>query len=73
MPALRSLLYAAIFYPGTLLWVLTAMGASVIGQKPTLKVVLSWANFHNWLAWHILGIRLQVEGEVPAAVASAAV
>jgi 1-acyl-sn-glycerol-3-phosphate acyltransferase len=66
MPALRSLLYAAMFYPGTVLCVLTAMGASVIGQKPTLRVVLSWANFHNWLARHILGIRLQVEGKVPA-------
>ena len=43
MPALRSLLYAAIFYPGTVLWVLTGLVATLIGRKPTLKVVLSWA------------------------------
>jgi len=65
MAALRSLLYAAIFYPVTVLWVLAGLVASLIGPKPTLRVVLSWVDVHNWLTRNILDIRLRVEGEVP--------
>ncbi|MFL6736079.1 MAG: lysophospholipid acyltransferase family protein [Sphingomonas sp.] len=66
MPALRSLLYAAIFYPATVLWVLTGLAATLIGRKPPLSIVLGWADFHNWLARQVLGIGLRVDGEVPA-------
>jgi len=65
MAALRSLLYAAIFYPATVLWVLAGLVATLFGRKPTLAVVLSWADLHHWLARHVLGIRLHVEGEIP--------
>lgn len=66
MVVLRSLLYAAIFYPATVLWVLTGMIAILIGQRPTLAVVLSWVEMHHWLIRRILGIHLRVEGEFPA-------
>jgi 1-acyl-sn-glycerol-3-phosphate acyltransferase len=65
MAALRSLLYAAIFYPATVLWVLAGLVATLFGRKPTLAVVLCWADLHHWLARHVLGIRLHVEGEIP--------
>ena len=65
MAVLRSLLYAAIFYPATLLWVLAGIVASLIGRKPTLAVVLSWVDLHHWLACNVLGIRVNIEGEVP--------
>jgi 1-acyl-sn-glycerol-3-phosphate acyltransferase len=65
MTLLRSLLYAAIFYPATFLWVLTGLAASVAGRKPTLAVVLSWVDAHHWLAKHLLGIRVRVEGAIP--------
>jgi 1-acyl-sn-glycerol-3-phosphate acyltransferase len=65
MTALRSLLYAALFYPMTLLWVLAGLVASLFGKRPTLAVVRSWADVHHWLALHILGIRTQVEGAIP--------
>ena len=65
MAVLRSLLYAAIFYPATLLWVLAGIVASLIGRKPTLAVVLSWVDLHHWLARNVLGIRVNIEGEVP--------
>jgi 1-acyl-sn-glycerol-3-phosphate acyltransferase len=65
MSALRSLLYAAIFYPATVLWVLAGLVAALIGQGPALAVVLSWAGLHSWLTRNVLGIRLRVEGEVP--------
>jgi 1-acyl-sn-glycerol-3-phosphate acyltransferase len=65
MAALRSLLYAAVFYPATVLWILLGLPASLFGRRPTLAIVLSWVDFHHWLARHILGIRLKVEGEIP--------
>ena len=33
MALLRSLLYAAIFYPATLLWVLAGIVASLFGRR----------------------------------------
>jgi len=65
MATLRSLLYAAIFYPATLLWVLVGLPASIFGRRPTLAVVLSWVELHHWLAQHVLGIRSRIEGEIP--------
>ncbi|HYX45552.1 MAG TPA: lysophospholipid acyltransferase family protein [Sphingomicrobium sp.] len=65
MAALRSLLYAAIFYPATALWVLVGVPASLLGRGPTLAIVLSWVDFHHWLARYILGIRVRIEGEIP--------
>lgn len=65
---LRSLLYAAIFYPATVLWVLAGLVATLIGQRPTLAVVLSWVDLHHWLAKNILSIGLKVEGQIPPGV-----
>jgi len=65
MTLLRSLLYAAIFYPMTLLWVLAGITASLFGLRPTLVVVLSWTDVHHWLARRVLGIRTHIEGEIP--------
>jgi 1-acyl-sn-glycerol-3-phosphate acyltransferase len=65
MAIVRSALYAAIFYPVTILWVLAGIAASLFGRRPTLAVVLSWVDVHHWLARRILGIRVRVEGEIP--------
>ena len=65
MTALRSLLYAAIFYPATVAWVLVGIVATLLGRRPTLAVVLSWVDLHHWLVTHVLGIRIRVEGQVP--------
>ena len=65
MAMLRSLLYAAVFYPATLLWVVVGVPVSLLGRKPALAIVLSWVDFHHWLARHVLGIRVRVEGEIP--------
>jgi 1-acyl-sn-glycerol-3-phosphate acyltransferase len=66
MAVLRSLLYAAIFYPATVLWVLAGVPATLLGRTATLAVVLSWVRLQNWLTRHILGIRVRVEGRIPA-------
>jgi len=65
MSAIRSLLYAAIFYPATVLWVLAGMIATLFGRRATLAIVLSWVDFHHWLTEHVLGIELRVEGAIP--------
>jgi 1-acyl-sn-glycerol-3-phosphate acyltransferase len=65
MAALRSLLYAAIFYPATVLWVLTGIASLLVGRRATLAVVLSWVDFHHWLCEHVLGIRNRIEGVIP--------
>jgi 1-acyl-sn-glycerol-3-phosphate acyltransferase len=63
---LRSLLYAAIFYPATVVWVLVGVPASLFGRRATLAVVLSWAELHHWLVEHVLGIHIRVDGQIPA-------
>jgi len=65
MVVARSLLYAAIFYPATVLWVLIGGFAALFGRRPTLAVVSSWVGFHHWLARYVLRIRTRVEGAIP--------
>jgi 1-acyl-sn-glycerol-3-phosphate acyltransferase len=62
---LRSLLYGAIFYPATVLWVLVGIPVSLFGRRATLAVVLNWSDVHHWLCRHVLGIRVRVEGAIP--------
>ncbi len=66
MAAIRSLVYAAIFYPATTLWVIGGVVVSMLGRRPTLAVVLSWVQMHHWLCENVLGIRTRVEGEIPS-------
>ena len=62
---LRSLLYAAIFYPVTIILCVVGTIASLFGRKPTLAIVLAWVDFHHKLARGVLGIRVRVEGTIP--------
>ena len=65
MQLLRSLVYAVIFYPATILFVLAGAVATAFGNDPTRSLVRSWADFHHLLARTILGIRTEVEGAIP--------
>jgi len=65
MVVIRSLLYAALFYAGTTLWVLTGVAASLFGRRPTLAVVLSWVELNHWLTTNVLKIRTRVDGVIP--------
>lgn len=65
MTVLRSLVYAALFYTGTTLWVLAGVVASLFGRRPTLAVVLSWVELNHWLTTNVLRIRTQVDGVIP--------
>jgi 1-acyl-sn-glycerol-3-phosphate acyltransferase len=61
----RSLLFALIFYPGTLLFVLVIIAATPFGDRPVRRLVHRWALFHYWLVRRVLGIRFQWDGEIP--------
>jgi len=65
MALARSLLFAAIFYPATVIWVLAGIVASLFGRRPTLAVVLSWVNLHHVLTEHVLGIQTRLDGVLP--------
>ena len=66
MTVLSSLLYASIFYPLTVPWVLAGIVSLLFGHRATTAVVLSWVEFHHWLTRHLLGIVLQRDGDIPA-------
>lgn len=66
MSFLRSLIYAAIFYPLTVIWCVAGVIASLFGRRATLAVVLSWVEIHHRLARGVLGITVRIEGSIPA-------
>lgn len=65
MTLIRSLLFNLIFYPGTLLYVLSGLAVSPLGEAPMRAVVHGWSNFHYWLTRHLIGIDERVEGPIP--------
>jgi 1-acyl-sn-glycerol-3-phosphate acyltransferase len=65
MDLLRSLLFVLLFYPGTLLYVLTVIIVSPIGDAPVQAVVHAWSQFHHWLVRNVLRIRIVWDGAIP--------
>jgi 1-acyl-sn-glycerol-3-phosphate acyltransferase len=65
MNAVRSLLFALLFYPGTLLYVLSVILLSPFGEKPVSVVVHGWSSFHHWLVRNILRIRMEWDRAIP--------
>jgi 1-acyl-sn-glycerol-3-phosphate acyltransferase len=62
---LRSTLFALIFYPGTLLFVLAILISVPLGTRAVQSCVHAWARFHHWLVRNILGIRFAWDGAIP--------
>lgn len=65
MALVRSLLFALVFYSGTVLAVLIAVPVALAGRRPIRAWANGWARFHRLCARFILGVRTRVEGEVP--------
>jgi len=63
--ALRSALFALIFYPATLFYVLTILAAVPFGTRAVQNRVHAWAKFHYWLVRKILAIRFEWDGVIP--------
>jgi 1-acyl-sn-glycerol-3-phosphate acyltransferase len=62
---LRSILYALIFYPATVVFVFAGIAVTVFGRKATRKLVRSWCSFSAALAKTVLDIRSDVHGQIP--------
>ena len=65
MAALRSFLFAAMFYPGTLIYVLMILGAIPFGARAVQNRIHAWAKFHYWLVRKILRIAFAWDGVIP--------
>jgi 1-acyl-sn-glycerol-3-phosphate acyltransferase len=62
---LRSTLFALIFYPGTLMFVLAILVCVPLGPRAVQSCVHGWARFHYWLVRNVLGIRFAWDGAIP--------
>ncbi len=65
MTLIRSALFALLFYPGTLVYVLSVFAVSPLGTGPVRKVVHGWSHFHHMLVRYVLGIRFEWDGNIP--------
>ena len=65
MAALRSLLFALVFYGGTVPAVLLSFPISLFGTRALRRWAHVWVSFHRWCAHYLLGIRTRVEGSLP--------
>ena len=65
MAMLRSALFALLFFPGTLLFVLAILAAVPLGEGAVRRLVRGWALFHHALVRRILGIRFDWQGAIP--------
>ena len=66
MNLVRSVLFAAFFYSGSVLAVLIAFPAAAMGSRVLDRVTLGWALYHRWCALLFLGIRSRIEGAIPS-------
>ncbi|MEA3053864.1 MAG: 1-acyl-sn-glycerol-3-phosphate acyltransferase [Sphingomonadales bacterium] len=66
MNLVRSLLYALVFYPGSVLYVLAGIAVIPLGRSSVRRVADGWAGFNRACARYLLGIASRVEGEVPS-------
>jgi 1-acyl-sn-glycerol-3-phosphate acyltransferase len=65
MALVRSLLYAAIFYPATLLLCVVGLVGGLVDRRIVMGAVLAWVEMNHWAARRLLGIVTRVEGEIP--------
>lgn len=61
----RSLAFYAVFYAGTVLYILLALLARAFGVEPMRRMADAWSGYHRFCARHFLGIRVRVVGELP--------
>jgi 1-acyl-sn-glycerol-3-phosphate acyltransferase len=63
---LRSALFAALFYPGTFVFVLGCFVGAALSEQALRSVVLGWTRFHHRLCRGLLGIDSRWIGRIPA-------
>lgn len=64
MSFLRAGIYALIFYPATLVFIIFCLIASLFGTDQMREMVHRWTDFHHGLV-RLLGTRVVVNGQIP--------
>lgn len=62
MTALRNLLFAIVFYSGSVPIVLTSPISALFGWRAMVAHTHFWTRWHGWTTRHILGIGQRIEG-----------
>jgi 1-acyl-sn-glycerol-3-phosphate acyltransferase len=65
MYLVRSLLFAIIFYIGSVPYVLTALIGTYVSRRLLQSAVHGWSRYHLFCARWLLGIRLKLDGVLP--------
>jgi 1-acyl-sn-glycerol-3-phosphate acyltransferase len=73
MAALRSLVFALIFYGGTVPAVLFSFPIGLLGTRAIRNWAHLWVRFHRLCARYLLGISSRIEGAPPTGAALVAV
>lgn len=64
---LRNIAFQIVFWAGSVPIVLGAPVAALVSQRALVWYVRRWVGFHVWCARALLGVRVRLEGELPAA------
>ncbi|MEO0499369.1 MAG: lysophospholipid acyltransferase family protein [Pseudomonadota bacterium] len=63
---LRNVLFSLLFYLGSTVLVLAAALRTLVSRREAQKGAALWSRYVIWLASAVLGIRMEIEGEIPA-------
>lgn len=63
---LRSLLFYMLFYGGSVWLAFVVTARLMLPGQGFVHTVHSWTRWHRWCVVHVLRIRVQIEGPVPA-------
>lgn len=65
MDLIRSILFALIFYPGSLFFVTWGLIGALFGPRGLIAATHGWARFHRRCAKHLLRVKTRLEGAFP--------
>jgi 1-acyl-sn-glycerol-3-phosphate acyltransferase len=66
MALIRSVLFKLLFFLGTAIHCFGVLAVSPIGSGPVQAIVHSWSRMHYWLLRHVMAIRFEWDGQLPA-------
>lgn len=64
MAIIRSLIYYPVFYGWSAMLVIASVIALFVGQSQLRAVVRSWGVWHRWCLRNLVGIKVEIEGEL---------
>ena len=62
----RTVLFLLVFYGGSVPIVATVPISALFGQRAVIAHATVWTRFHRWATRWLLGIRVRIEGTIPA-------